>query len=85
MVDHDHYCFSLDNVNITVYHMMLKLKLLTEVDSTETCSEYQNNTFLLNQLLGMDVGITTGFCDVLQNMENQQEIEHLPMNCKYKI
>ena len=79
----DHYCYSLDDVNNEVVHQtMSKLKFLTDVNSAKMCNDYQNSTFLLDQLLVMDVADT---CHVLQNIENQQETGYMLVNGKSKI
>lgn len=70
----DHYCYSLDNVNNSVVQVKV-----------ETCSDYQNNTFLLDQLLVMDTLNTGGFCCVLQNTENQQKNDYMLVNGKSRI
>ena len=64
---------------------MLKLELITErdlVDSASMYSEYQKNSFLLNQLLISDASNITEFCRVLQSMESKQEIGKMLVNGK---
>ena len=56
---------------------MLKLELITEIDvldSARMYSEYQRNSFLLDQLLTSYTPNIVKFCYMLQHMENYQEI-----------
>ena len=64
---------------------MLKLELMTKrdlVDSTKMYSEYQRNSFLLDQLLTSDASNIIEFCYELQNTENRQEIGKMLVNGK---
>ena len=85
MVDH-YYHFLMDNLhNNTICQTMLKLELITErdvIDAAKMYSEYQKNSFLLDQLLISDTSNIVEFCRILQNTENEQEIGKMLMNGK---
>ena len=76
----------MDNLdNDTICETMLKLELITErdvMDSAKMYSEYQKNSFLLDQLLTSDASCIVEFCYVLQSAQNKQEIGKMLMNGK---
>ena len=63
---------------------MCKLELISEedlVNSSRMCSDYQQNAFLLDQLLVTSLATIVEFCHELQNTENQ-EIGNMLVNGK---
>ena len=73
-----YYYFLMENLDSnTICHTMLKLELITEIDvidSARMYSEYQKNSFLLDQLLISDALSIIEFCRMLQSTENKQDI-----------
>ncbi len=73
-----YYCFLLENLDSSVIcQLMLEMKLLTEDDlvhCAKMCSEHQKNTFLMDHLLAAGTTRIVGFCHLLQDTENHQEI-----------
>ena len=76
----------MDNLdNNTICQVMLKLQLITErdvMDSATMYSEYQKNSFLLDQLLTLYTSNIVEFCHVLQSMEDKQEIGKMLLDGK---
>ena len=76
----------MDNLdNNTICQVMLKLELITErdvMDSAKMYSEYQKNSFLLDQLLTSYTSNIVEFCHVLQSMEDKQEIGKMLLDGK---
>ena len=76
----------MDNLdNNTICETMLKLELITEgdvMDSAKMYSEYQKNSFLLDQLLTSDASSIVEFCCMLQSTQNKQEIGKMLLNGK---
>ena len=85
MIDH-YYYFLMENLdNSTICHTMLKLELITEIDvidSAKMYSEYQKNSFLLDQLLISDALSIIEFCRMIQDTENKQDIGKMLVNGK---
>ena len=85
VVDH-YYHFLTDNLdNNIICQTMLKLELITErdvIDAAKMYSEYQKNSFLLDQLLISDTSNIVEFFRILQSIENKQEIGKMLMNGK---
>ena len=85
VIDH-YYCFLADNLDgSNICQTMLELKLITEEhleDSAKMCSDYQNNSLLLDQLLISDTSSIVKFCHMLQNTETEQEIGKMLVNGK---
>ena len=83
VIDH-YYCFLADNLdNSVISQTMLKLKVITEedlIDSAKMCSDYQQNAFLLDQLLITDTSKVNEFCHMLQSTENEREIGKMLVN-----
>ena len=77
VIDH-YYHFLMENLdNNIICQTMLKLELITELDVMDSAtmySEYQKNSFLLDQLLVSDASNITEFCHMLQNTESKQDI-----------
>ena len=57
---------------------MVDSKLLTDKDlaHAKMHSDYQQNKFLLDQLLIAGTASIVGFCHMLQDVKNQQELGH---------
>ena len=83
------YCFLSNNLdNSEVCNIMLKLKLVTEGDLVhcgKMHSVYQQNRFLLDQLLVTDTTDIVGFSRMLQNVKNQQEFGHMLLSGKNHV
>ena len=81
-----YYCFLSNNLdNNEVCNIMLNLKLVTEGDLVrcgKMHSVYQQNRFLLDQLLVTDTADIVGFSRMLQNVKNQQELGHMLLSGK---
>ena len=84
VIDH-YYCFLSDNLdNNAVCKIMLESKLLTDRDLVlaKMHSDYQQNKFLLDQLLIAGTANIIGFCHMLQDVKNQQELGHMLLSGK---
>ena len=71
--------------NDTICQTMLKLELITErevIDSARMYSEYQKNSYLLDQLMISDASNIVEFCCMLKNTESKQEIGKMLVNGK---
>ena len=84
-----YYCFLSNNLdNNEACNIMLKLKLVTEGDLVhcgKMYSVYQKNGFLLDQLLVTETASIVGFCHMLQNVKNQQELGHMLLSGKSHV
>ena len=88
VIDHYYYFLTENLDNDTICQTLLKLELITErdlVDSGKMYSEYQRNSFLLDQLLTSDASNISKFCRVLQSTEKKQEIGKMLVNGKRQI
>ena len=84
MIDH-YYCFLLEKLdNSEVGKIMLESELLTDKDLAHTPmhSDYQQCRLLLDQLLIAKKASIVGFCHILEDLKNQQELGQILVNGK---
>ena len=82
-----YYCFLADSLNNEMfYQLMFSMNILKEADKTNftmVVSEYQNNSYLLDDLIVSDANSISKFCHSLQDTETQQEIGQMLVNGMY--